>query len=458
MLTDYIAICKPTRYYGCYLYFDYARIMTYFIRMLKIPLGIFAIFQRWARNKKFNLTVLPHPVFAQTSGFNYPPANHPIDVWLHACSVGETVSSIALVKYILQTHPKLKLVLTCYTATGLEYARNHAPAAVIPVFAPNESMGAITRFFAHFRPKVGAIVESDWWPLTLVVAEQRAIPLISINTTTSSKSAVRLRKFWWVTQHYLGVFSHFYTRDRDVAERLRQLGLGADKISVCGCLKINYQLDPECLAEGRRWRAKYWGDSLVVVGASTHSGEEEVILQAFADAQGKLIDQVASMRLILAPRHPERVAEVIACCLKSGYSPIILSDLAGDPEQELGSQVLIIDTIGVLAKFYAASDVAIIGGSFVPGIGGHNILEPLQAGCVTIIGPDYHSQRPLVEPLVEKDGIIISSAEDLSQYIATFAGSPVQMERQRLQGGEAYKQFPNPAQEYQAAIMQLVVA
>lgn len=292
-------------------------------------------------------------------------------VWVHAVSVGEARASAALVRALAAEPVACELVLTCTTAAGREtLVALHGQAAHI-VWLPWDTPGAARRFVEHFRPRLGVLVETEIWPNLIAACGERQVPLLLASARLSARSARRYARAAALLRPAFGALAAVCAQSEADAARLR--ALGARAVEVCGNLKFDVTPDAAKLAEGARFRAAQ-GGRRVLLFASTREGEEAMLLDALGAAP-------ADVLLAIVPRHPARFDEVERLVAARGY-PLARRSRGAGPQ----AQVLLGDTLGEMDFYYAAADVAVIGGSFAP-LGGQNLIEALAAGAPAVLGP-----------------------------------------------------------------------
>ena len=293
------------------------------------------------------------------------PAKAPL-VWLHAVSVGEARAAAPLVRSLQQAWPDHGLLLTCTTAAGRDTLEQLYGSTVIASYLPYDYPGAVRRFLAHFRPRLGVIMETEVWPNLVAACQARAIPLVLANARMSEKSARGYERWQRLMRPAFEGFAAVCAQTADDAARLRQLG--AAQVEITGNLKFYVQPDHKQLEAGRAWRAALGRPVLLL--ASTREGEERLLLEALASAPAEVL-------VLVVPRHPQRFDEVAA---------LAHSRRSKNPLPQASERVHLGDTMGEMAFYFAASDVALIGGSFLP-LGGQNLIEGLAVGTPIITGP-----------------------------------------------------------------------
>ena len=295
-------------------------------------------------------------------------------LWLHAVSVGETRAAAPLVDALIARYPEHELLLTCMTPTGRSAALAAYGGRVTVAYLPYDYRFAVRRFLAHFRPRVGLLLETEVWPNLLAVSVECGVPMALVNARLSERSARRYRRADALARGAFGAFARVAAQT--AADRERLIAQGAAMVSVTGNLKFDATPDPGLLALGAQWRAGVAGRR-VVLAASTREGEEALLLpwiRAVA-AAGHLV--------VLVPRHPQRFDEVAQLVASAGLRLARRSAGAAVPP---ATDVWLGDSMGEMAAYYAMADCAYVGGSLLPQ-GGQNLIEAAACGCPALIGP-----------------------------------------------------------------------
>ncbi|MBP0593860.1 lipid IV(A) 3-deoxy-D-manno-octulosonic acid transferase [Paraburkholderia sp. LEh10] len=308
-------------------------------------------------------------------------------IWVHAVSVGETRAAQPLIEALIIARPDARILLTHMTPSGRATGEQIFGDRVLRCYLPYDMPRAVRRFLKAWRPSVGLVMETEVWPTLIDECRRADVPLVLTNARMSQRSYRRAAKFGNATRSVFGGFSRVLAQSPSDAMRLS--ALGARNVAVLGNLKFDMNTPPELASRGHAWRAAI-GSRPVWVAASTREGEEELVLQAFA-ALG--IDDAL---LILVPRHPQRFNEVAALIEKKGLRCVRRSEWAPTGAVAAGERaptampgdvkVLLGDSMGELGAYYAASDVAFIGGSLLP-LGGQNLIEACGVGVPVLIGP-----------------------------------------------------------------------
>ena len=286
-------------------------------------------------------------------------------IWVHAVSVGEARAAAPLVRALKNLLPDLPLVMTCTTAAGRETVKQVYGESVHSVFLPYDYPESVQGFLERFRPRLAVLMETELWPNLLAQCERHGVPVVLANARMSEKSASGYRRWRALTAPGIRSLAAVCAQSEADAERLR--ALGAPRVEVTGNLKFDVVLDEGQLAAGREWRKKLGRPVLLL--ASTREGEEKILLEETAKADGFLV--------LVVPRHPQRFDEV-ALFSQSRRTQI--------PVPGPHEKVHLGDTMGEMAFYYGACDVAVIGGSFMP-LGGQNLIEALAAGAPVVVGP-----------------------------------------------------------------------
>jgi 3-deoxy-D-manno-octulosonic-acid transferase len=350
-------------------------------------------------------------------------------IWLHAVSVGEVSAAAALVRALHARHPDAPLVLTTATPTGRAQAATLFGADVEVRFLPYDTAGSVRRFLARIRPLAAIIMETELWPNLLHECGRRGVPVVFASARLAARSVPRYRRFGTL---FSAGLRNAWVAAQSSADADRFIALGADpaRTRVVGNLKFDMQLGEAVAENGRELRRGYLGARPVWTAGSTHEGEEELLLGAHA----VLERAVRGALLVLVPRHPQRFAGVAALLERRG----LVFDRRGRSETvRPEAQVLLLDTMGELTAFYAASDVAFVGGSLVP-VGGHNLLEPAALGVPVITGTHTQNGPEIARLLIEAGGALeVADGVALAAAAGRLLADPALRERM----GESARSF-----------------
>lgn len=300
-------------------------------------------------------------------------------IWVHAVSLGETRAALPLIRALRERYPRRPLLVTSMTPTGSFQVRQSLGASVHHCYLPYDLPGAVARFLARSRPALGVIMETELWPNLFHACAAAGIPLVIANARLSERSARGYSWFPGMTRRTLDCVRLIAAQTELDAQRFVQLGVNPTQLRVTGNIKYDLSLPSGLRAQGSELRRSAFGGRSVWIAASTHRGEDEQILAAFETLRVAFPD----LLLVLVPRHPERFDEVAAICRARGFEVTRRSQRR---RCRPDTQVFLGDSMGELLLFYAAADVAFVGGSLVPS-GGHNVLEPALLGVPVVFGP-----------------------------------------------------------------------
>jgi 3-deoxy-D-manno-octulosonic-acid transferase len=313
-------------------------------------------------------------------------------IWVHAVSVGEVQAAESMIRALLDLYPEYSILMTTVTATGAAHVTELFGGEVAHVYAPYDLPDVVSRFIDRVRPRLAIVMETELWPNLFRACRQKNIPLLLVNARLSEKSLAGYRRFGRLIGKTLEAVTQIAARTPLDAERFRALGAEPDRIRVSGDLKFEQHL-PAGLHERASLLRQEWGvNRHVWIAGSTHEGEDELILDVF----GEIRKTIGDCLLVLVPRHTRRFAAVAALCRQRGYRSVLRSErLVCEPD----TAVFIGDSMGELLMFYAAADVAFVGGSLVEA-GGHNMLEPAALGIPVVTGPHVANFSAVCELLL----------------------------------------------------------
>lgn len=337
-------------------------------------------------------------------------------LWVHAVSVGETRAALPLIRALLNRYPDLPLLVTTTTLTGSRQVREALGERVRHVYAPYDLPGAVARFLRQTRPRLAIIMETELWPNLLRQCAVAGIPTLIANARLSERSARGYARIRWLTASMLPDITLIAAQAEADAERFR--ALGAPRVEVTGNLKYDLTLPDDLLERGRQFRQDLLGTHRAVwIAASTHAGEDEQVLDAFA----RLRARWPELLLLLVPRHPERFDGVAALCQQRGFRVVRRSEQRiCTPE----AAVFLGDSMGELLLFYATADLAFVCGSLVP-TGGHNVLEPALLGLPVLFGPHMFNFTEAGERLLEaKAAWQVADAAELAGQVDRLLSDP----------------------------------
>jgi 3-deoxy-D-manno-octulosonic-acid transferase len=362
--------------------------------------------------------------------FGLGPAVDGAPIWVHAVSVGEVQASAALVNSLRERYPHIPVVVTTFTPTGAGRARALFKDRAEVRYLPYDLPGAVRRFFAKVRPRIAVIFETELWPNLYHECGRRRVPLVLASARLSSRSVERYRRLGSLFRETLARGVVVAAQGEADASRFRSLGSDPGSTHVTGNLKFDFSVPDDIAERGRTLRAYYAPGRPVWVAGSTHGGGEE---EALIEAQKIVRTRYPRALLVLAPRHRNRFGDVAALLESRGVRFVRRSQtpVAGALQE---AEVLLLDTLGELLDFYAAADVAFVGGSLVP-IGGHNLLEPAALGLPILTGPHNSNSEAAARQLTANGAAeIVQGPQDLGEKVAQLFAEPDTRERMGAAG------------------------
>jgi len=362
-------------------------------------------------------------------------------IWLHAVSVGETRAAEPLVRALQARHPQCRVLLTHMTPTGRETGETLFGGRVVRCYIPFDFPGAVARFLDHYRPRAGIVMETEIWPNLIHAARERALPLYLVNARLSGKSFASYRRFGGLVRSSLAAFTAVAAQSGEDARRFT--ALGARDVRVTGNLKFDVAPPPDQLKFGRALRRSFGSARPVLLAASTREREEALLLDA--------LDRVAGPEIlvVIVPRHPQRFEEVARLLEARGVRYQRRSaNAAIAPE----TRAVLGDSMGEMFAYYAACDVAFIGGSLVP-LGGQNLIEACAAGKPVLIGPSTYNFAEAAALAIEAGAAIqVPDADALAREADRLLRDPDAVRRM----SEAALAFANAHRGATARILELI--
>jgi 3-deoxy-D-manno-octulosonic-acid transferase len=329
-------------------------------------------------------------------------------LWIHAVSVGEMRAAQPLIAALRVAHPGAPVLLTCMTPTGRATAEALYGDFASIVYLPYDYAWLTRRFLRRVKPRVGILMETELWPNLIHATARADVPLVLANARLSARSARGYARLRALTRACLERVALVAAQAEADAARLRSLG--AMTVQVTGNLKFDITPPAAQLERGAAWKAK-WGQRPVLLAASTREGEETLLLRAFAETAP------ADVLLVLVPRHPQRFDEVAGLIESAGLAVQRRSALDDAPLNPQ-TRVLLGDSLGELFAYYAACDVAFVGGSLMP-LGGQNLIEAASVGRPVLVGPHTFNFSRATQDAVEAGAALrVENASELMQSAA----------------------------------------
>ena len=363
----------------------------------------------------------------------YLPVSFNLDgedsIWIHAVSVGEALTVRALIADLRRRYPHLRIFLSTTTMAGQQVARRNVQDVDAVFYLPFDLPFIVRRTLRLVRPRLFVMMETEIWPNLLRQCKRTGVATVMVNGRISSRSYPRYKLARPFFRTVLADVDRFCMQSEESARRLIDIGADPARVLVTGSLKFDsLEMPGTAIVEGRGQNRvlRYFRMSAgrpVIVAGSTMRDEEQIVLQAFR----RIKASVANPLLVIAPRNPERFAEVTQLAKNQAFVTMRRSDLPIDAEPR--AEVVVLDTIGELAQVYQIASAVFVGGSLVD-VGGHNILEPAVFGKPIVFGPHMQNFKEIAEAFVAQDaGIQVSTARGLEEALLALLTDPVRRAR-----------------------------
>lgn len=362
-------------------------------------------------------------------------------IWLHAVSVGEARAAQPLVVALLKTYPQHPIVLTYMTPTGRQTGVELFGRSVVHAYLPYDLPGSTERFLNHFSPSLGVLLETEIWPNLINNCKRRSLPLILANARLSQKSLQKYQRFAPLIGAAVRNLSTIAAQTSEDARRFTTLG--ATAVVTTGNLKFDINPPAADLLMGATWRAQWSGQRPVFLVASSRDGEEALILSTLRQVN------IPHLLTVITPRHPQRFTEVATLINTHGftYQRRSLNSIAG-PEID----IILGDSMGEMFAYYAACDVAFIGGSLLP-FGGQNLIEACAVGKPVLLGPHtYNFSQASENAIASGAAQRVANAQELAQSVELLLKNPAR----RNNMSEAALNFAAEYQGATAKVMKLI--
>jgi 3-deoxy-D-manno-octulosonic-acid transferase len=359
-------------------------------------------------------------------GFFTPPVDIAGSIWIHAVSVGEVNAAAPLIEAMMRRYRDRRFALTTVTPTGSARVQSLFGDRVFHVYLPYDLPASVERFLARVQPSIAVIMETEIWPNLYFRCAERKIPIVIANARLSERSLKGYGPVRALARSAVRCARYVAAQSQQDADRLLKLGADPQRLSVVGNVKFDMPVPVGLDEKGAQHRSQ-WGDTRPVwIAASTHEGEELPAIEAHT----RVLKRFPDALLLLAPRHPERFRPAVQMCRQYGFRTRVRSE---DKYAEKDTECFVIDTLGELLTFYAASDVAFVAGS-LEAIGGHNVLEPAALARPVLVGPHTFNFTEITDNLMEaRAAIRIESAVGLGDAVVRLFAEP----ERRLRMGAA---------------------
>jgi 3-deoxy-D-manno-octulosonic-acid transferase len=379
------------------------RLIYSFVWWLALPVVLLRLWIRGRQEPGYRQHI------AERLGF-YPPVQKAKRIWVHAVSAGETRAAEPLIRALLQAYPEHQILLTHMTpigrATGQSLFAN-VSGRITQAFLPYDINSMIRRFLHHYSPQLCVLIETEVWPNLIAQCKQANLPVTLVNARLSEKSLKKAQKLSTLMLPAARAIDFVVAQSGPDAKRLKALGVA--NLCVTGNMKFDVTPPPKMAQRGGLLR-RYFADRPVFICASTRDGEEELILQAFVELK------IPRALLILTPRHPQRFDLVATMLTAHKLSYVRRTTLDLDHETDIlpdHTQVLLGDSMGEMYMYYAACDVAFVGGSLVS-LGGHNLIEAFAMGKPVLTGPHTFNFSEITDQAIAAQSALrVADAQDL---------------------------------------------
>lgn len=348
-------------------------------------------------------------------------------IWIHTVSVGESIAATPLIKLLISQNNRV--IITCTTPTGSKQITNTFKDSVFHVYAPYDLPYFINRFLHKAKPDTAIFMETELWPNTLACCANKKINTLLINARLSEKSAKGYGRFNNLTREILHNISYAAIQNTTDAERFYALGLDKTKAKITGNIKFDITINPNTKQQAQHIKQQYslQHQRPIIIAASTHKGEDDIILNAFK----RVLNTHSNALLLLVPRHPDRFNDVYQLSQNNHFATVKRSD---NPTIDNATQVIIGDTMGELSMLYGAADIAFVGGSLVEN-GGHNYIEPAAWAVPIISGPSQFNFLDIARELEQSGALTtIDTPQTMAEHICDLLSDNKKREHAGQQG------------------------
>lgn len=348
--------------------------------------------------------------------FGFYPVTFKQSLWVHAVSMGEAIAAVPLIKALHARYPALPIVVTTMTATGAAQVKTSLGDIVTHLYIPYDLPGAVERFLNAAQPVLSVTMETELWPNMFAACRRKNIPICLMNARMSEKSASGYKRIASLTREMLQTINVIAAHGKEDAERFIELGAPAERVVVTGNIKFDITIAEQIIEKGSVLRTALGKDRFVWVAASTHEGEEEIILTAHK----KLLQRDPQALLILVPRHPDRF-DLVGKLVEQSFT---VERRSQSQTCKTETAVYLGDTMGELLVLYSVADVAFVGGSLIPR-GGHNMLEAGVLGKPILTGPHLFNFKEISELFIAANALTrVDNADALANQLDVFLQKP----------------------------------
>ena len=352
--------------------------------------------------------------------FGRVPAQVPSNcIWFHTVSAGETIAAAPLIRQLAEEFAPAPFLVTTMTPTGSQQVTARLSDCVAHCYAPYDFGFAVSRFFDQVQPRLLVLMETELWPNLIATAHRRGIPVLLVNARLSERSAKGYARVQGLTRPMLARLSGIACQSEAHAERFAAIGADPATIQVLGSVKYDVT-EPAGFAEDVAALRRVFAiaEQPVWIAASTHPGEDEIVLEAFRLVR----EQHPDCCLLLVPRHPVRADNVCALAANAGFSVSRHSARIASSDGAKATDVIVGDLMGTLLTLYGLADVAFVGGSFVE-VGGHNPLEPALCQVPVVSGPYQFNFTDVMADLEQRGGLrTVADAAQLAEVVTAWLG------------------------------------
>ena len=350
-----------------------------------------------------------------------PPIGAEKPIWIHAVSVGEVIAAKALIVQLQQRDPNAPILVTTTTPTGAAMVESIGHG-IFHRYMPFDFSFAVKCFLKRIQPRILLIMETELWPNTLHAAYQANVPIVVVNARLSERSKNRYQKFQRVFTWLSRPIQHISCQFQEDAERFEALGIHKSRLSVSGSMKFDLP-EFDTSVSGVRDLKTMIDHRPTWIAASTHEGEDEILLLAHR----KIVTAFPDAILILVPRHPERFQSVAALIQRQGFQ---LAQRSRSEAIVTGTGVYLGDTLGEMMTLFSGADVAFMAGSLLgDSVGGHNLLEPSSLAKPLLTGPSFYNFQRIAEALIQAGACEICDSPDaIAKAVMRLFSSPDERE------------------------------